>query len=85
MTERKVVNSFNPPFPGLKFLYRESPFLLTYLPKLKVNEYAIKEGVLSISEEGNINQGLQGSYMGIGSDMDKVRRQVMETYKIFLD
>jgi hypothetical protein len=44
-----------------------------------------KEGVLSISEEGNINQGLQGSYMGIGSDMDKGRRQVMETYKLFLD
>ena len=64
-------------FSELKFLYRVSPFLLTYLPKLKINEYAVQEGVLSSSEEENINQGLQGSYMDIGSDMDKGRRRVM--------
>ena len=70
-------------FSELKYLYRVSPFLLTYLPKLKINEYAMQEGVLSPNEEGNINQGLQGSYMDIGSDMKKERRRTMETYKLF--
>jgi len=70
-------------FSGLKHLYRVSPFLLTYLPKLKINEYAMEEGVLDPMEEENINQGLQGSYMDIGSDMEKDRRKLMETYKLF--
>ena len=43
----------------------------------------MQEGVLNPNEEGNINQGLQGSYMDIGSDMKKERRRTMETYKLF--
>jgi anaerobic magnesium-protoporphyrin IX monomethyl ester cyclase len=70
-------------FASLKHLYRVSPFLLTYLPKLKINEYAIEQGALDSSEEENINQGLQGSYMDIGSDMSNDRRRLMETYKLF--
>ncbi len=70
-------------FSGLKYLYRVSPFLLTYLPKLKINEYAMQEGALDPKEEKNINQGLQGSYMDIGSDMEKNRRKLMQTYKLF--
>ena len=70
-------------FAILKHLYRVSPFLLAYLPKLKINEYAIEQGALDSSEEENINQGLQGSYMDIGSDMSNDRRRLMETYKLF--
>ena len=70
-------------FSGLKHLYRVSPFLLTYLPKLKINEYAIQEGALDPSQEDSINEGLQGSYMDIGSDMEKNRRKLMQTYKLF--
>ena len=42
-------------FAGLKHLYRISPFMLTYLPKLKINDYAMEQGALDPKEEFNIN------------------------------
>lgn len=70
-------------FSRKKHLYRVSPFMLTYLPKARINDYAIEAGTLDEKEQENINEGFQGSYMEAGSKMESKRRKMMETYKLF--
>jgi radical SAM superfamily enzyme YgiQ (UPF0313 family) len=69
-------------FMGLKYCYRISPFMLSYLPKLKIIDYAIKKGILDPKECERIEEGLHGNYMYDGSDMEESRRKMMETYKL---
>jgi anaerobic magnesium-protoporphyrin IX monomethyl ester cyclase len=69
-------------FSDLKHCYRISPFMLSYLPKLKIVDYAIEHDLLDSSEPERIEEGLHGNYMDKGSDMNKKRRKLMQTYKL---
>ncbi len=69
-------------FSRLKYCYRISPFMLSYLPKLDIVRYAIEHNLLDTTEPGRIEEGLHGNYMDKGSDMGKSRRKLMETYKL---
>lgn len=69
-------------FSNLKYCYRISPFMLSYLPKLEIVDFAIKHGLLDKSEPDRIEEGLHGNYMDKGSEMDKGERKHMETYKL---
>ncbi|MBT4484911.1 MAG: B12-binding domain-containing radical SAM protein [Candidatus Latescibacteria bacterium] len=69
-------------FSGLKYCYRISPFMLSYLPKLEIIDYAIEHGMLDKNEREKIEEGLHGNYMYEGSDMDKDKRRLMNTYKL---
>jgi len=69
-------------FSGLRHCYRISPFMLSYLPKLKIIDYAIEHDMLNKDEPEKIEEGLHGNYMDKGSDMEKKRRRLMQTYKL---
>lgn len=69
-------------FSDLKYCYRISPFMLSYLPKLKIIDYAIEHDLLNKDESERIEEGLHGNYMDRGSDMEKDRRKLMQTYKL---
>lgn len=79
--EQELKNAANL-FSKLKYCYRISPFMLSYLPKLKIIDYAIEHDLLNKDEPERIEEGLHGNYMDRGSDMEKKRRKVMETYKL---
>lgn len=69
-------------FGRLRHCYRISPFMLSYLPKLKIIDYAIERGMLPKDEPERIEEGLHGNYMDEGSPMEKSRRRMMEAYKL---
>ena len=69
-------------FSKLKYCYRISPFLLSYLPKSKIADYAVEHGFLDKNESNRIEEGLHDNYMNKGSDMERNRRKLMETYKL---
>lgn len=69
-------------FSGLKHCYRISPFMLSYLPKLKIIDYAIEHDLLNRKEPERIEEGLHGNYMDKGSEMAEDRRRLMQTYKL---
>ncbi len=77
--ELKKVADF---FAGLKYCYRISPFIISYLPKVPLLRYAIEQGLVPRDEEERIEQGLHGNYMDKGSSMDRARRRMMNMYKL---
>ncbi len=79
--EQELKNAANL-FSKLKYCYRISPFMLSYLPKLKIIDYSIEHDLLNKDEPERIEEGLHGNYMDKGSDMGKKRRRLMQTYKL---
>lgn len=69
-------------FSGLKYCYRISPFMLSFLPKLKIVEHAIQGGLIPSSETERIEEGFHGNYMDKGSDMPPEKRRMFEMYKL---
>ncbi len=70
-------------FSKLKHCYRISPFMISYLPRVPLLQYAIDNGIVPAGEKDRIDDGLHGNYMDKGSRMEKKRKKTMEMYKLF--
>lgn len=69
-------------FSGLKHCYRISPFMISYLPKVPLVDYAIEHGILNPDERDSIESGEHGNYMDKGSQQDAERGRIMRMYKL---
>lgn len=69
-------------FTKLKYCYRISPFMISYLPKVPLVQYAIDCGILEPEERERIEEGLHGNYMDKGSIMERKRERMMQMYKL---
>jgi anaerobic magnesium-protoporphyrin IX monomethyl ester cyclase len=68
---------------GLKYCYRISPFMISYLPKVPLLDYAVEHGLMPAEERAHIEEGEHGNYMDKGSKLEREQRSVMEMYKLF--
>jgi len=69
-------------FGRLKYCYRITPFMFSYLPKMRIIDYAVNRGFLDESERSRIEEGLHDNYMYRGSDMPPERARLMNTYRL---
>lgn len=69
-------------FTKLKYCYRISPFMISYLPKVPLVQYAIDRGIMEPEEIERIEEGHHGNYMDKGSVMERKRERMMQMYKL---
>ncbi len=70
-------------FTKLKYCYRISPFMISYLPKVPLVKYAIKHGMMERAEREKIEEGLHDNYMNKGSKIEIKKENIMNMYKLF--
>ncbi len=69
-------------FSGLRHCYRISPFMISYLPKVPLVDYALEKGILRAEDVAHIEEGEHGNYMDKGSAMSRDRERMMRMYKL---
>lgn len=69
-------------FSSLKHCYRISPFMISYLPRVPLVDYALEKGLLRPEDVAHIEEGEHGNYMDKGSAMTREQERMMQMYKL---